>query len=67
MFICCGPTKTVRLWELLVLIILSHALFDVLPVMTYLCNFREWFDWSRKKAVLQEWRKKGEITKQVFY
>ena len=64
--ICSDVVNLQRLWEF------THVgnpqpLFDVLPVMAYLCNFRECFDWSRKKAVLQEWRKKGEITEQIFY
>lgn len=43
-----------------------QPLFDVLPVMAYLRKFRGCFKWNRKKAVLQEWRKKGEKAKHIF-
>ena len=63
--ICSHVVELQRLWESI------HndkpqPLFDVLPVMAYLEEFRGSFEWSRKKAVLQEWRLKGKNTKQIF-
>lgn len=58
-------TDLQRLWES------THGekpqpMFDVLPIMAFLKQFRGYFKWSRKKAVLQEVQKGGTEVVQIF-
>ncbi len=44
----------------------SQPMFDIFAVMAYLEEYRECFQWTRKKAVLQEWQQKKGKHQQIF-
>ncbi len=58
------PVTLMELWES------THRdspqpLFDVLPVMAALPEFKYGFDWQKMKVVIQDWTKNGQV-KQTF-
>ena len=47
----------------------TQPLFDIFPVMAYLSEYGDCFEWMRQRAVLREWGRKdsdGEEMQQIF-
>lgn len=44
----------------------TQPMFDVLPVMAFMTQYRGCFKWSRKKAILEEVLRKGKDKVQMF-
>lgn len=43
-----------------------QPMFDVFPVMAFLSQYRECFEWRRQRAVLKEWKKSEGEVQQTF-